>query len=73
MAEVWSISNGGSIDAGTGVMALNSAGTYSVTYTLGTTCPVDNTVQIVVEEPLDPTISDPGTIVLMTMQLPCQL
>ncbi|MBI34013.1 MAG: hypothetical protein CMP67_01445 [Flavobacteriales bacterium] len=59
---VWSINNGGTIDASTGDMTLTGGGTYSITYSLGSTCPVDSTVEIVVEEPSDPTISDPGSM-----------
>ena len=59
---VWSVDNGGTIDAVTGNMTLTSAGTFNITYSLGTVCPIDSTVTLVVEEPKDPTITNPGQL-----------
>ena len=64
---LWSVDNGGSINSGTGVMTLNKSGTFLITYLLessgsGLTCPIDSTVELVVKDPKDPTITDPGMI-----------
>ena len=58
---VWSVDPTATIDVVTGDLTLKG-GTFEVKYTLGTTCPVDSTVKIVVQEPNNPTIQDPGTI-----------
>jgi len=58
---VWSVDPTATIDVVTGDLTLKG-GTFEVKYTLGTTCPVDSTVKIVIQEPNNPTIQDPGTI-----------
>jgi gliding motility-associated-like protein len=58
---VWSVDPSATIDVVTGDLTLTE-GTFEVKYRLGTTCPVDSTVKIVVQEPNDPTIQDPGVI-----------
>lgn len=61
LGGVWSVDPNATIDAATGDLTLKG-GTFNVKYTLGTTCLVDSTVTIVIEEPKDPTIQAPGTI-----------
>jgi gliding motility-associated-like protein len=60
----WSIDNGGVIDPTTGVMTLKSEsiGSYSITYSLGSYCPIDSTVKLEVDSPFNPKIVDPGKI-----------
>ena len=60
----WSVDNGGVIDSTTGVMTLKSEtiGSYSITYSLGSYCPIDSTVKLEVDSPFNPKIVDPGKI-----------